>query len=79
METVKQIVSDPIHSPCKDMAGCANFKPELTAKSAQLVRQLRKQFGFKTQALREEQRKDRLTRLAEYQARRDMYAQGGVL
>ncbi|WP_261856920.1 hypothetical protein [Photobacterium sanguinicancri] len=78
METVKQIVSDPIHAPCKDMAGCANFKPELTAKSAQLVHQLRKQFGFKTQKQRATKRRQYLTYLAEYQAQRDAFITGGA-
>lgn len=36
-------VLDPIHLPCPDMAGCANPKPELTAKSRSMVSKLKAQ------------------------------------
>ncbi|WP_144397559.1 hypothetical protein ABF162_07535 [Vibrio coralliilyticus] len=38
-----RVYSDPIHLPCPDMAGCENFDPELTKKSASVASQLRAQ------------------------------------
>ncbi|MGF1747733.1 hypothetical protein [Vibrio cionasavignyae] len=37
-------ISDPIHAPCPDMAGCANPDPELTKKSLDMVAQLKAKF-----------------------------------
>ncbi|WP_083400128.1 hypothetical protein [Vibrio barjaei] len=39
-------ISDPIHAPCEDMAGCANFDPEKCENSARKVEELRSKFGF---------------------------------
>lgn len=38
-------VSDPIHLPCPDMAGCINPDPNLTEKSRQMVAKLRAKFA----------------------------------
>ncbi|MGF1774316.1 hypothetical protein L4C42_18655 [Vibrio wakamikoensis] len=39
-------ISDPIHAPCKDMAGCANFDPDKSEKSARMVQKLRSELGL---------------------------------
>lgn len=38
-------VSDPIHLPCPDMAGCKNPDPKLTANSLLMVEKLRAKFA----------------------------------
>lgn len=77
MDTVTQIDRNPIHSPCPDMAGCTNPKPELTRKSLSVVRQLRVKLGLKTTAQRQCEVRQYLSELAQYQSRRDLMA-GGV-
>ena len=76
MENVKQPILNPIHQPCPDMAGCINPKPELTQKSLDTVRQLRKKFGFKTSKQRAQEHSQYLKELAIYQYNRDLMAGG---
>ncbi|PSU48279.1 hypothetical protein C9J12_11705 [Photobacterium frigidiphilum] len=56
MDIKEQIDHNPIHSPCPDMAGCANPKSELTQNSLAIVRQLRQKFRFKTQSQRNQEK-----------------------
>ncbi|EKO3520852.1 hypothetical protein K7V76_000686 [Vibrio fluvialis] len=41
---MKQSILDPIHAPCPDMAGCVNPDPSLTAKSRDMVANLKAKF-----------------------------------
>lgn len=51
---MKQSILDPIHAPCPDMAGCVNPDPLLTAKSRDMVANLKaKFFGQKKKPSRE--------------------------
>ncbi|HHF2914694.1 hypothetical protein [Vibrio alginolyticus] len=42
---MERIVTDPIHLPCPDMAGCANPDPAKTANSLLKIAQLREKFA----------------------------------
>jgi hypothetical protein len=37
-------ITDPIHLPCPDMAGCVNPDPELTQNSLRWVEKLKNQY-----------------------------------
>lgn len=41
---MEQPILDPIHAPCPDMAGCANFDQSLTEKSRQRFAEWRAKF-----------------------------------
>ncbi|MGF1723607.1 hypothetical protein [Photobacterium nomapromontoriensis] len=79
METVKQNVISPIHKPCPDMAGTANFDKALTEKSLTIVQSLRKRFGLNTGCRTQGGKDFRFSRPFQVQARRAMMAKGGVL
>ncbi|EJG1897552.1 hypothetical protein BS048_RS12640 [Vibrio parahaemolyticus] len=42
---MERIVTDPIHLPCPDMAGCINPDPAKTANSLHKIAQLREKFA----------------------------------
>ncbi|NMS52415.1 hypothetical protein HKB18_01085, partial [Vibrio parahaemolyticus] len=42
---MERIVTDPIHLPCPDMAGCINLDPAKTANSLNKIAQLREKFA----------------------------------
>ena len=42
---MERIVTNPIHLPCPDMAGCANPDPDKTAKSLRKIALLREKFA----------------------------------
>ncbi|EKO3416112.1 TPA: hypothetical protein ACOJPC_001519 [Vibrio fluvialis] len=46
---MEQPILDPIHAPCPDMAGCVNPDPSLTAKSRDMVANLKAKFFAKTE------------------------------
>ncbi len=42
---MERIVTNPIHLPCPDMAGCENPDPNKTANSLRKVAELRRKFA----------------------------------
>jgi len=42
---MERTVTDPIHLPCQDMAGCINPDPAKTANSLSKIAQLREKFA----------------------------------
>ncbi|MFH0287302.1 hypothetical protein ACGRSR_06575 [Vibrio owensii] len=42
---MESTVSNPIHLPCPDMAGCINPDPSKTANSLRKIRELRERFA----------------------------------
>ncbi|ETX67202.1 hypothetical protein D034_4273, partial [Vibrio parahaemolyticus Peru-288] len=42
---MERTVTNPIHLPCPDMAGCANPDPIKTAKSLRKIAELRDKFA----------------------------------
>ncbi len=42
---MERIVTNPIHLPCPDMAGCVNPDPNKTANSLRKIAQLRERFA----------------------------------
>ncbi|EGQ9308391.1 hypothetical protein F7U82_23445 [Vibrio parahaemolyticus] len=42
---MERTVTNPIHLPCPDMAGCVNPDPTKTAKSLRKIEELREKFA----------------------------------
>ncbi|KLV01984.1 hypothetical protein ACFFLZ_06340 [Photobacterium aphoticum] len=79
MEKVKRTVSSPIHKPCPDMAGTANFDKAITEKSLDVVKSLRKRFGLTNKVTTKGGSDFRYSRPFQVQARRALMAKGGLL
>ncbi|OLQ71222.1 hypothetical protein BIT28_03385 [Photobacterium proteolyticum] len=82
MENQQDTVTSPIHRPCPDMPGTANFNAELTKRSAKIVHSLREKFGLTTGCSTAGGKDFRFSRTYQVQARRAqmaLMAKGGVL
>ncbi|ASI90971.1 hypothetical protein [Vibrio mediterranei] len=42
---MERLITDPIHLPCPDMAGCVNPDPNLTKNSLDMVAKLKAKFA----------------------------------